>query len=250
MLSNETIWPQLAKRFVGVRLDWEQGNHYRDKFGFVLGTGDQLILRPDGEPIPPRDGKPVYGRHGEDITPAVLARTSDAAASSGKIETLNLDWFFWPRKPSARRPGGTYPVPVEAIAQFARLPIAEVSGPIPDALRDSTFLGRHVRQFIWKRGGEDGQTTLRLSRVRDGLPESLPTDLGTLRGEQLDAEALGTALDAAWLTYMKNRPLTARGYLENEHGGWMRGVSAQMLREDEEVRRQARNGTLVPPGRE
>jgi hypothetical protein len=62
-------------------------------------------------------------------------------------------------------------------------------------------------------------------------------------------EALGKALDQAWLTYMKDRPLNARGYLENPHGGWMRSVKDQMLTEESEIRRRAAAGTLLPPGR-
>lgn len=250
MLSNQTVWPILANSFVAVRLDWEQGNHHRDEFGFVLGTGDQPVLKPNGELIPPRNGKRVYGRHGEDTTAEVLRRVLADVESDGAIDTLKLDWFFWPRKQSDRRRGGFYPPPVRAIAQFARLPIAEVHGPLPAALRDSEFLKNHVRQFIWRRGREDGDPSVQLSRVRDGLPDELPTDLGAIAGKDLEAESLGKALDDAWRTYMKDRPLTARGYVENEHGGWMRNVAAQMLREDEGVRKHARAGTLVPPGRE
>lgn len=249
MLSNPELWPILAARFVAVRLDWEQGNHYRDKFGFVLGTGDQLLLKPGGDLIPPSAGKKVYGRHGEDLTPEVLSRAGRDSEATGAIEKLDIDWFFWPRKASARRKGGSYPPPVDAIAQYARLPIAEISGPLPPALRDSAFLKRHVRQFIWKRGTIDGETAIRIRRVRDGLPDQLPTGLGTLRGEQLAAQELGKELDQAWLAYMKDRPLTARGYLENQHGKWMRKVAPQMLQEDSAVRSQARDGTLLPPGR-
>ena len=126
MLSNRTIWPLLADGFVGVRMDWEQGNHFRDKFGFVLGPGDQLLLQPDATPIPPAGGKKVYGRHGEDITAEVLSRVRRTAGTNGLIEELRLDWFLWPRKPSAKRRGGFYPPPVDAVAQYARLPIVEI----------------------------------------------------------------------------------------------------------------------------
>ncbi|HUF62092.1 MAG TPA: hypothetical protein VMN36_08450 [Verrucomicrobiales bacterium] len=232
-----------------MRLDWEQGNHYRDKFGFVLGTGDQLFLERGGSPIPPGGGEKVYGRHGEDLTPAVLDRVRKAAGAQGRIETLDLDWFWWPRKASAKRGGGFYPPPVDAIAQYARLPIAELDGPLPEALLDSAFLKRHVRQFIWKRGAPDGESVLRVRRVRDGLPKALPEELAVLGGEHLEADKLGPALDQAWLSYMKDRPFTSRGYLENEHGGWMRQVAPQMLQEDATIRERAQAGTLQPPGR-
>lgn len=248
MLSNRTIWPLLADGFVGVRMDWEQGNHFRDQFGFVLGTGDQLLLQPDATPIPPAGGKQVYGRHGEDITMEVLSRARRTAGTNGLIAELRLDWFLWPRKPSSKRRGGFFPPPVDAVAQYARLPIVEIDGPTPTALLDSDFLERHLRQFIWKQGDPVGESTIRIRRVRDGLPEGLATELATLRGEQLEAENLSRALDGAWLSYMKDRPLTARGYLENKHGGWMRQVAPQMLSEDASLREQARSGTLLPPG--
>lgn len=249
MLSNGMIWPVLAGGFVGLRLDWEQGNHHRDAFGFVLGTGDQLLLQPDSKPIPPADGSQVYGRHGEDLTPDVLARARRVAGAEGRIRELNLDWFLWPRKPSAKRQGGFYPPDIDAAAQYARLPIVEIDGSIPEALRDPGFLMRHLRQFIWKRGDSSGESALRIRRVRDGLREGMPTGLATLRGGQLEADVLGGLLDDAWLAYMKDRPLTARGYLENEHGGWMRGVAPQMREEDAAIRRRAREGTLAAPGR-
>lgn len=248
MLSNADLWPILAEKFVAIRLDWEQGNHYRERFGFVLGTGDQLLLKPEGDRIPPADGKMVYGRHGEDITPEVLARARRASGAASSIEKLDIDWFLWSRKSSTRK-GGFYPPPVEAIAQYARLPIAEIDGPMPPALEDSVFLKKHVRQFIWKRGKPGGDAVIRLRRVRDGLPDSLDSHLATLRGEQLELPKLGDELDRAWLIYMKDRPLTARGYLENEHGRWMRQVAPQMLQEDKSVRARARAGTLLPPGR-
>ena len=249
MLSNDKVWPLLAKGFAAVRLDWEQGNHYRDRFGFVLGTGDQLLLKPDGSLIAPAGGKRVYGRHGEDTTPDVLARATRESGSAGEITQLRIEWFLWSTGPSAKRRGGFFPPRIDAIAQFARLPIAEIHGPIPEALHDPAFLRRHVRQFLWKRGDEEGESRLVLRRARDGLPAHLDTGLEELRGEALVSEALGVALDEAWLRYMKDRPLTARGYLENEHGRWMRGVSAQMLGEDESIRRLARDGKLRPPGR-
>ncbi len=248
MLSNPTLWPLLSKGFAGLRLDWEQGNHYRDKFGFVLGTGDQLLLEPDGSPVSPGGGEKVYGRHGVDLTAAVLESVRKAAGAEGRIETLDLDWFWWPRKASAKREGGFYPPVVDAIAQYARLPIAELDGPLPEALLDSAFLKRHVRQFIWERGAPDGESVLRLRRVRDGLPKASPEELAVLRGQQLDAGKLGLALDEAWLSYMKDRPFTSRGYLENEHGGWMRQVAPQMLEEDATIRERARAGILRPPG--
>ena len=254
MLSNQKIYPTLAQHFIGVRLDWEQGNHFKDRFGFILGTGDQMILDPAGNVIPPQqpgsNGKPtvLFGRHGVDITPEILEgilarfpRTTDQAA-------LNLDWFFWTTKAS-RRSGGSYPVSRDAIAGFTRLPIATVSGPIPKALGTPSFLQRHVRQFIWVRGPADGPARLVISRVKDGLAPGLDTRLADVDPSDLGGAELGRVLDQAWLSYMKDRPRVAEGYLDNPHGGWMRGVRDIMVYEDEEVRQRARLGTLQPPGR-
>ena len=75
---NQEVHTRLAEKFIGVRFDWEQGNHYKTKFGFIPGTGDQLLLTPGGELIrsekPDKSGKPtvIYGRHGCDTTGAVL----------------------------------------------------------------------------------------------------------------------------------------------------------------------------------
>lgn len=253
MLSREDVYPILAKRFVCLRLDWEQGNHFRDRLGFILGTGDQLILDPAGRVVPAAgvgaDGKtPVlFGRHGRDTTGDVLRDIADRQTAEGRGDALAIDWFFWPRHAS-RRAGGFYPASPDAIAAFARMPQAVVHGEIPQALRDEAFLRRHVRQFIWVRGPADGPGRIEVRRVRDGLPEGMPTALAEIRPGDMTINDLGRALDAAWLEYMKDRPLVARGYLDNPHGKWMRSVGEQMIFEDEEVRRRARAGTLRAPG--
>ena len=48
---------------------------------------------------------------------------------------------------------------------------------------------------------------------------------------------------------MKDRPLVAKGYLDNPHGRWMRGQAEQMTTEEHQIREKARQGTLLPPGR-
>jgi hypothetical protein len=255
VLSKQPIYSRLAHGFVGVRFDWEQGNHYKDRIGFILGTGDQLLLTPGGDVIPPpnpaKDGKParVYGRNGCDTTPAVLDGVMQHFPAAADPRVLKIEWFFWPRFPSKARPGGSYPVPYESAAGYARLPLAVVDGPIPDALRNSDFLRWHVRQFIWVRGKSDGPSRVTIRRVKDGLKAGLPTELATLNPKAMDLKALGESLDAGWLTYMKDRPLVARGYLENEHGGWMSGMADQMSSEEQVIRTRAREGTLLPPGR-
>src|SRR6185436_12807957 len=140
VLSNPEVYGRLAKHFVGLRFDWEQGNHYKDKFGSILGTGDQLLLDPSGKLIPPCKGARVYGRHGCDTTAAVLDEV--AAKYPAKSDELRMEWFWWTTKRS-KRPGGSYPVSQTAIAAFARLPIATVDGALPAALRNSDFLRWH-----------------------------------------------------------------------------------------------------------
>jgi len=246
VLSRPEIYERLEKGFVGLRFDWEQGNHYKEKFGSILGTGDQLLLDPNGKLIPPCKGK-VYGRHGCDITGAILDEISTNYPA--KANELRMDWFWWNTKSSSRK-GGSYPPSPAAIATYARLPIAKVEGPVPDALENSEFLRWHVRQFIWVRGNTNGASRITIQRVKDGLPPGGSTELAALDPGKLSIEALGKELDKAWLAYMKDRPLTARGYLENPHGGWMRSVKEQMLSEEAEIRTRAAAGTLLPPGRQ
>ncbi len=246
MLSKPEIYQRLANHFVGLRFDWEQGNHYRDRFGFILGTGDQLLLSAEGNLIPPaKKGARVYGRNGCDTTPEVLDAVITNRAANG---APRMDWFWWPSKPS-RRSGGTYPPPYSAIASYARLPLAFVDGPLPAALDNPDFLRWHVRQFIWVRGKSDAPARIRIARAQDGLKPGARTELAVLDPAALSLDALGKGLDQAWLAYMKERPLVARGYLENPHGGWMRSVKDQMLSEEEQIRERARAGTLLPPGR-
>lgn|GEM_PF-7057352 len=252
MLSKQDVYARLADHFVGLRFDWEQGNHYKSKFGFILGTGDQLLLTPGGDLIrpeqPDKSSKPtvLYGRHGCDTTGAVL--DSVTKKHPLKSQALKLDWFLWPQLPS-RRPGGHYPASHTSIAGYARLPFVLVEGAMPAALEDTDFLRWHVRQFIWVRGRTNGESRLLVRRVQDGLKEGWPTELADLRPATMSMKELGQSLDAAWLSYMKDRPLTARGYIENQHGKWMRGQAGQMTTEDDEIRTRAAAGTLLAPGR-
>jgi hypothetical protein len=250
VLSRRDVVERLRDGFIGLRLDWEQGNHLKERFGFILGTGDQMLLDPEGKPIAHGDGDGarslIYGRNGLDTTATVLDGVTARFRPKDGPPALELGWFLWPSIP-CRDGKGVYPVPVEAIAGFARLPIASVEGPIPAALEDPAFLRRHVREFIWVRGKGDGPGRIAVRRARDGLKPGLSTELASIDAAA-SCEAIGAALDRAWLEYMKDRPFIARGYLENPHGKWMRGMSDQMLGEEETIRRLAREGKLLPPG--
>ena len=48
---------------------------------------------------------------------------------------------------------------------------------------------------------------------------------------------------------MKERPMFARGYIDNPHGNWLRDVMEQVHLDEVKVREAAKAGTLVPPGR-
>lgn len=265
MLSRPDVFGKLSRSFVGVRFDWEQGNHYKDKIGFVLGTGDQMLLTPGGEKISHDDvasaqakkakdakNKHLFGRHGCDTTGEVLdAVLAKHKPTDGGEPPLKIEWFLWPQK-RTRGGKGIYPVPHHSAAQYARLPLAFIEGEeVPPALQDPALLRRHVRQFIWVRGksapGAAGRIIVR--RVKDGLADGLSTDIASIDPRALSQRELGQALDAAWLTYMKDRPLVAKGYLDNPHGRWMRGQAEQMTTEERQIREKARAGTLLPPGR-
>jgi hypothetical protein len=252
VLSKPEVYSRLANHFVGLRFDWEQGNHYKDRFKFILGTGDQMLLTPGGDAIrhdePTKDGRPnmVYGRHGLDTTAKVLDAVM--AKHPVKSEQLKFEWFLWSQKPT-RRPGGMYPASHTSIAGYARLPFVLVNGPIPTALNDANFLRWHVRQFIWVRGRTNGASELVVRRVKDGLKAGLSAELATLNPESLTWKELGQGLDSAWFDYMKNRPLTAKGYLDNPYGKWMRSVASQMIDEEATIRKRALDGTLLAPGR-
>ena len=193
MLSKPEVFGKLSEGFVGVRFDWEQGNHYKDRIGFTLGTGDQMLLTPAGKRISHEDvaapsakkakdpkNKYVFGRHGCDTTgevlDVVLARHKP---TDGGEPPLKIEWFLWPQK-RTRGGKGVYPVPHQSAAQYARLPLAFIEGEnLPEALNDSAFLRRHVRQFIWVRGKSDAGAASRIvvRRVKDGLAEGLSPEI-------------------------------------------------------------------------
>ena len=110
----------------------------------------------------------------------------------------------------------------------------------------SSCAGTRVNSF--GRGAKpNGPSRIVVRRVKDGLKSGLSTEIAEISATK--PEELGKALDAAWIEYMKQRPLTARGYLDNPHGKWMRSVGDQMVSEERELRSRAVAGTLLAPGR-
>lgn len=238
MLSPSDIYSRLANNFVGLRFDWEQGNTYKQKLGGIPGTGCQSIMDPEGNPITKLDA--FASRYNRLVTPKALDEFT--AKYAPKPLALKIEWFLWQlgRKEM-------WPAKPDDIANYARLPQAVIEGPIPAALQNQDFLRWHVRQFIWVRGNASGESRILIRRVKEGLKPGLSQDIATIAPSALDQ--FGKVLDQAWLTYMKDRPKTARGYTENKHGGMFASIKDRMIDEEESIRKQAAEGTLPAPGR-
>jgi hypothetical protein len=67
--------------------------------------------------------------------------------------------------------------------------------------------------------------------------------------EGLSAGELGRLLDRDRLASMEERPMTARGDIDNPHGRWLEAVMEGADREGLRIRREASEGTPTPPGR-
>lgn len=240
MFSDADVRRRLAADFVAIRIDWEQGKHHKDLLGRIPGTGCQTLHDLDARPL-------AYGldafasRYDRPLTPKILEEV--AARFPAKPEApLRLEWFLWP---TSRK--GPWPSTPDDISNYARTPQAWIEGPLPEALKDVDFLRRHLRQFIWVRGSEKGESRVVVKRVREGLKPGMSTEIAAIPAGP--AEELGKALDAAWLTYMKDRPRTARGYTENPAGKMFRRIESRMIGMEEAIEKAAAAGTLVPPGR-
>lgn len=207
----------------------------------LLGTtqGNQVLLDPKGKHI---EGVEPRGRRYQiDELAALLDRVHKAhPGREGRRDDLKLDWFYVDRFAASARGqlSGSF------VSRVDRKPLAIVEGREADLLSQSEFLRRHVRQFVWERGTTDGP-----SRIVVRQFEPTRADLATIELDGSDAEAVSRQLDAAWLAYMKERPMVARGYIDNPHGNWLRDVMEQVHQEEVEVREAAKAGTLAPPGR-
>jgi hypothetical protein len=208
----------------------------------LLGTtqGNQVLLDPQGKPI---EGIQPRGRRYQiDELAALLDRVhKEHPGHEDRRDDLKLDWFYVDRFAASARGqlSGSF------VSQVDRKPLAIVEGREADLLSKSEFLRRHVRQFVWERGTTEGP--LRIV-VRQFSPTR--TDLATIGLSAVDAAKVSQQMDAAWLGYMKERPMVARGYIDNAHGNWLREVMEQVHLEELEVRKSAEAGTLAPPGRE
>ena len=244
MFSQPEVRARLANNFVAIRIDWEQGKRFKDKLGRIPGTGCQTLHDLDGAPLQEHGGLDAFAsRYDRALTTKVLDAVAARFPAKKEQPPLRLEWFLWP---TSRQ--GMWPASADDISNYARTPQAFIEGPLPAALRDSDFLRRHVRQFIWVRGSEAGESRIRVKRVREGLKPGLPTEIATIPAGS--AESLGRALDEAWRTYMKDRPATARGYTENPAGKMFQRIERHMIGAEESIAKAAADGTLVPPGRE
>lgn len=245
MFSNPEVTARLAANFVALRIDWEQGKQYRDKLGKIPGTGCQTMLDLDGVPMKEYGGIDAFAsRYGRILTPKILDEISARYPAKKPPPPLRIEWFLWPVKRQ-----GLWPAGVDDIANYARLPQAWIEGPLPPALQNPDFLRWHLRQFIWIRGSEQGESRIVVKRVREGLKAGLSPEIAAIPAGGAASGSLGTALDEAWRTYMKDRPRTARGYCENPAGKMFERIKDDMIGDEEAIAERARAGTLVPPGR-
>jgi hypothetical protein len=207
----------------------------------LLGTtqGNQVLLDPQGKYI---EGiQPAGRRYKIDELAALLDRVHNLyPGREDRRDDLKLDWFYVNRFAASARGqlSGSF------VSQVDRKPLAIIEGQEANLLINSAFLRRHVRQFVWERGTTDGPPRI---VVRQFAPTR--TDLATIDLAAADAAAVSGQMDAAWQAYMKERPMVARGYIDNPHGNWLRSVMEQVHLEEVKVRTAAEAGTLVPPGR-
>lgn len=245
MFSNPEVTARLASNFVGLRIDWEQGKQYKDKLGKIPGTGCQTMLDLDGNPMKEYGGVDAFAsRYNRVLTPKILDDIAAKFPARKPQPPLKIEWFLWPTERK-----GLWPAGVEDIANYTRLPQAWIEGPMPAALLNPDFLRWHVREFIWIRGSEKGESRIVVKRVKEGLKPGLPAEIASIPAAGAPLEKFGKILDDAWMTYMKDRPRTARGYSENPAGKMFERIKDDMIGDEEAIAARARAGTLVAPGR-
>jgi hypothetical protein len=227
------------RSFVCVRMDWDQMEKHRGKLP-IPTQGDQVLLDPQGKPIPGIE--PRGKRYDIPTFIGLLDRVlKEYPADPKQKDNLKLSWFFW----NPRDQGLPGHFDAEAISRLDRKPVLTVSGSgIPTWMDSPAFLRKHLRQFIWTRGPSEGEPRLSVRQIEPQPKELASFSLAPIRPEQVSR-----ILDRAWLDYMKERPIVARGYIDNPHGRWLKSVMERAYQEELMVREQAMAGTLKPPGR-
>lgn len=243
MFSSPDVRARIMNNFVGLRIDWEQGKHYRGKLGRIPGTGCQTILDLSGNPLREFGGIDAFAtRYNRTLTPKILDEIAARFPAKETQPPLKIEWFLWPVERK-----GMWPASVDDISNYTRTPQAWIEGPMAPALLDSEFLRWHLRQFIWIRGSGKGGSRIVVKRVKEGLKPGLSPVIAEIPAGSPDD--LGRSLDQAWLAYMKDRPRTARGYVENPAGRMFEGIKDHLIGQEEALAAQAAAGTLLAPGR-
>jgi acylphosphatase len=226
------------RQFVCLRLDHDQMQKHKGRLQ-VPTQGNQVLLTPKGEYVP--GTAPRGQRYPVPEFVALLDRVlKDYPPTPEREDDLRLAWFWW--HPQEQGLPGHFGA--DAIARLDRKPVLTVAGPAPAWLDRPDFLRWHLRQFIWTRGAKGGPARLTVRMLEPERRELLARDLG-----KSTPAALSRDLDRAWREYLKVRPLTARGYIDNPHGHWLKKVMEQAHAEELRVRDEATRGTLTPPGR-
>jgi hypothetical protein len=229
------------REFVCVRLDHEQMQRLRKTERLVTPTqGNQVLLDPQGNYIP--GIQPRGKRYKIDELIGLLDQVLEQHPPKEETgDDLRLAWFLNnPEDQGLPRYFGP-----QSIGCLDRKPVATIAGPIPEWLDDPDFLRRHVRQFVWTRSAKGS-----LPRLTIQQHEPEPRRLAEIDLDSVTATEAVSQLDAAWLAYMKARPFVARGYIDNEHGNWLKAVMERAYSEELQVKGEAESGILRPPGRE
>jgi hypothetical protein len=177
----------------------------------------------------------------DELTALLDRLHADHPLETPQQDDLQLKWVFWNVEDQGLPPY----FGAEAICRLDRKPLLVIDGPVPEWLDQPEYLRQHLRQFIWKRGEADVAPRITVRQL-----EPRRCDLATIDLADVTPERLSELLDEAWQAYMLERPLIARGYIDNEHGNWLRRVMEGAHEEELRVQDEAQRGVLQPPGRE
>jgi hypothetical protein len=240
VVSHDAIRTRL-ENFVCARLGWEAMQQAKNRHGLVGTTqGNQVLLDPQGKYLEGLD--PRGKRYEIKELVAELNRIHEQyPGHTGRRDDLKLEWFYVDRfaKEARGQLDGQF------VSKVDRKPLVMVEGRASSLLQDQEFLRRHVRSFIWERQVADDAPRLTVWQFEPTRKELVTIDLSSASMEEVSRQ-----LDAAWLAYMQDRPMLARGYIDNAHGKWLRAVMEEVYREEVQLRDAATAGTLLPPGRE
>jgi hypothetical protein len=238
VVSNPEVNRRL-REFVCIRLDHEQMQRLKVHLK-VPTQGNQVLLNFRGEYIEGTD--PRGKRYKVDELVTLLDRVlAEHPLTAAQKDDLKLAWFYWNVEDQGLPPY----FGAETICRLDRKPLLVIDGDVPEWLDQPEYLRRHLRQFIWKRGEADAAPRITIRQL-----EPRRRDLATIDPADVTPERLSELLDDAWRAYMVERPLTARGYIDNEHGNWLRRVMEGAYEDELRIQDEAQRGVLQPPGRD